>query len=112
MPLFSDRDLYLLVRNKKLFDVFKLSERERLVVKMRVNGFPYEHIGALNGRVTAARARQIYNRALRKMKEQIIEALKAKAERPAPANPPQLIAVRYIAGNGVSGNGDFLGRVG
>jgi hypothetical protein len=104
MCLFTEDDLYDIIKDKELFARFNLREREEKILKLHiVKGFKFGTIAGIE-KVSVARVHKLYTVAIKKMRKQLLEILKEKLQ-VKPVTPPVDMHRRYIGGNGEVWNG-------
>lgn len=95
MCLFTEDDLYDIIKDKELFARFNLREREEKILKLHIiKGLTFEIIAGTE-RVSVARVHQVYARTVKKMKKQLLQILKEKI-----VDRPPVTKQAYIGGGG------------
>jgi DNA-directed RNA polymerase sigma subunit (sigma70/sigma32) len=104
MCLFTEDDLFDILKDKELFARFILLEREEKILKLHIlKGLTFEIIAGIEG-VSVARVHQVYVRTIKKMKKQLLQILKDKSAARTAGNLPATLQV-YIGGGGEVWNG-------
>ena len=79
MCLFTEDDLFTFVNDPQIFALFKLSEREKLIIQLHLlKGYSFKVIAGTQT-TTPQMIHKIYLRTIKKMKTQITEIVKTKA---------------------------------
>jgi DNA-directed RNA polymerase specialized sigma24 family protein len=76
MCLIDNDDLFNILNDAELFSRFALMEREQRILRMHMlQGFKFETIASLE-KISLSRARQLYTRGLKKMRQQVLATMR------------------------------------